>query len=390
MTNSWLSGWAHDRHDELVDVRRRLHARPELAFDEYATTDLVVARLVAAGLSPRVLPRGTGAVVDIGTGGPTVAIRADMDALPLPDQKDVPYRSTIEGVCHACGHDVHTTIALGTALALAEAPALPGRVRVIFQPAEERMGGAREVIAAGELEGVLQVFALHCDAHLPVGQVGVKSGPVTAACDLVEVRIFGPGGHTARPHLTVDVVDALARVAVDTPALLARRVDARAGLSLVWGAIQAGAAPNAIPGEGVLRGTVRVLDRTAWADAEKQVTAIIGDVVAGTGASVETHYERGVPPVVNDELCVEVMRSAIAAELGEDAVTGTRTSMGGEDFAWYGEHVPLAMARLGTHSDHLATVRDLHQGTFDVDERAIGVGVRVLASTVLTALSAAG
>src|SRR5690606_29556486 len=145
--------------------------------------------------------------------------------------------------------------------------------------------------------------------------------------------------------------------------------------------IRAGEAPNTIPSEGILRGTVRVLDHAAWADAEKQVTSAVADVAAGTGASVEVGYERGVPPVINDETSVQLMRAAIAAELGENAITGTRTSMGGEDFAWYGEHVPVTMARLGVHGEHLSTVRDLHQGNFDIDERALGIGVRVLVST---------
>lgn len=387
MTNNWLSGWVADHHHELVALRRRIHSRPELAFEEYATTELALGRLEAERLSPRRLPNGTGLVVDIGAGDRIIAVRADIDALPVPDLKTVPYRSTVAGVCHACGHDAHTAIALGTALALADAPFLPGRVRVIFQPAEERMGGAREVIKAGELEGVEHVFALHCDAHLPVGQVGLRVGPITAACDLVEVRLNGPGGHTARPHLTVDLVETLSRIAVDAPAMVARRVDARAGLSLVWGAIRAGEAPNTIPSVGVLRGTVRVLDHAAWSDAEKQVSSVISDIAAAAGASVQIDYERGVPPVVNDQTGVELMRAAVSAELGLSAIASTRTSMGGEDFAWFGEHVPVTMARLGTHSEALSTVRDLHQGNFDIDERALGIGVRVLTSTVLAALT---
>ncbi|AYY14681.1 amidohydrolase [Actinobacteria bacterium YIM 96077] len=385
MTTHWLATWVEAHHDELVGVRRHLHTHPELAFEEKATTELLVQRLTDAGLAPRRLPRGTGLVVDVGTGPRTVAVRADIDALPLSDPKDVPYRSAVEGACHACGHDAHAAIGLGIALALAEASELPGRVRVIFQPAEERMAGAREVIAAGELDGVERVFALHCDPRLHVGRIGIKLGPITAACDLVELNVTGPGGHTARPHLTVDVVDALSRIAVDTPALLARRADVRARLLLAWGAIQAGEAANAIPSTGTLKGTVRVLDHAAWAEAEKNLRAIVADVAAACGASAEVHYERGVPPVVNDDACVDLMRTAIAAELGDDAVTRTNTSMGGEDFAWYGEHAPVAMARLGVHNGN--AVHDIHQANFDIDERAIGVGVRVLARTALHALA---
>jgi amidohydrolase len=388
VTNSWLSQWVRDHHSELVDLRRRIHSRPEVAFTEYATTELLLGRLEAARLRPRRLPMGTGLLVDVGSGPRTVALRADIDALPVPDLKDVPYHSTVPGVSHACGHDAHTAIAVGAALALADAPDLPGRVRIIFQPAEEKMGGAREVIDAGGLDDVERLYALHCDAHLPVGQVGLRVGAVTAACDLVEVRLRGPGGHTARPHLTVDMVDTLARIAGGTPGLLARQVDVRAGLSLVWGAIKAGEAPNTIPSEGLLRGTVRVLDHAAWAQAEKVVSAAVEDVAAGTGAGVEIDYERGVPPVINDESTLRIMREAIATDLGEGAIAGTRTSMGGEDFAWYGEHVPVTMARLGVYGEQVSTVRDLHQGNFDIDERAIGVGVRVLVGAALAALRA--
>ncbi|SDS04741.1 amidohydrolase [Jiangella sp. DSM 45060] len=388
MTYDWLASWLDLHTDDLTALRRTLHARPELGLNEHQTTDLLVRQLRMSGLEPRVLPRGTGVVVDIGTGSRTVALRADIDALPLRDLKDVPYRSTVDGVCHACGHDAHTVMALGAALALAKVPQLPGRVRVIFQPAEEIMAGAREVIAAGALEGVERAFALHCDPRLPVGQIGMRSGPITAACDLVEVRVSGPGGHTARPQLTVDTVDTLSRIAVDAPALLARQIDIRAGFSLVWGSIQAGGPPNAIPSEGVLRGTVRVLDHAAWADAEKYVRAVVRDLAHPSGARVEVDYERGVPPVVNDEASVVLMRQAVATELGPHAVTGTSTSMGGEDFAWYGEHVPLALARIGVHGSALAKMGDLHQGDFDIDEKALAYGVRVFVSTALAALTA--
>ncbi|MGH8826299.1 MAG: amidohydrolase, partial [Jiangellaceae bacterium] len=295
--------------------------------------------------------------------------------------------STVDGICHACGHDAHTTIALGTALALNEAPRLPGRVRIVFQPAEELLpGGAHDVIAAGALDGVERIFALHCDPRLSVGQVGTRVGSLTAACDSVEVRVSGPGGHTARPHLTVDMVDTLARIAVDSPARLARQVDVRSGVSLVWGAIQSGNAPNAIPASGVLRGTVRILDHDAWAAAEKQVRSLVTDIAAASGAGVEISYQRGVPPVVNDEASVRLLQAAIVADLGEHCLAESAPSMGGEDFAWYGEHIPLAMARLGVHSGPIESMRDLHQGNFDIDERALDVGVRVLFHTALTAL----
>src|SRR6478752_1208406 len=219
------------REQELIDFRRDLHMHPELAFAEYRTTQRVADRLTAAGLVPSVLPRGTGLICEVGSGdGPTVALRADIDALPVPDEKDVPYSSTVPGVCHACGHDVHTTILVGTGLFLAQQAAaglLPGRVRLIFQPAEELPGGALEVMASGGISGVDRIFGLHCDPRVDVGKVGLKTGPITSACDKVSIRVSGPGGHTARPHLTADLVFALAKILTELPAGLSRRVDPR-------------------------------------------------------------------------------------------------------------------------------------------------------------------
>src|SRR5690349_20457007 len=260
-----LDRWLASRGAELVAVRRHLHAHPELSHGEFETAALIARELAVAGLSPRLLPKGNGLICDIGEGDRVIAFRADLDALPLQDVKDVPYRSTVSKAAHACGHDVHTTVLLGLGLALAqlnEQGELPGRVRLIFQPAEEGVpSGAPEVIATGALNDVVAISALHCYPQLPAGLVGVRSGPFTAAADTVEVRLTGPGGHTARPHLTADLVHALGRVIVDVPALLDRRVDPRAGVSMVWGAVHAGEAFNAIPGEGHVRGTVRILSR---------------------------------------------------------------------------------------------------------------------------------
>jgi amidohydrolase len=405
MTSSWpetppgadplpgqLDRWLASRGAELVAVRRHIHAHPELSHQEFETAALVARELAVVGLQPRFLPKGNGVICDIGHGDRVIALRADLDALPLPDTKDVPYRSTVDGVAHACGHDVHTTILLGVGLALAqlaEHDELPGRVRLLFQPAEEAMPqGAPEVIAAGGLKDVAAIYGLHCAPQLPVGLVGVRSGPFTAAADLVEVRLRGRGGHTARPHLTADLVHALGRVVVDVPSLLDRRVDPRAGVSMVFGAIRAGEAANAIPIEGYAKGTVRVLNRDAWREAPQLITQLIKDVVAGTGAEVEVKYTRGVPPVINDRLATAVIAGAAGAALGADRVVEAEISMGGEDFACYLEQVPGAMIRLGTGIAGNDTPMDIHQSGFDVDERAIGYGVRVMVHTALAALSA--
>ncbi|MEU3020451.1 MULTISPECIES: M20 family metallopeptidase [unclassified Nocardiopsis] len=380
------------RHErELTGFRRDLHMHPELAFAEHRTTGRLAERLRRAGLTPQALPQGTGLICDIGDGpGPMVALRADIDALPLTDEKDVPYRSTVPGVAHACGHDVHTTVLLAAGIFLAQqdrAGALPGRVRLLFQPAEELPGGAVEVVRAGGMEGVDRVFALHCDPRQMVGKVGLRTGGITAACDQIMVRLSGPGGHTARPHLTSDLVYALGKIVTELPAALSRRVDPRAGFSLVWGRISAGSAPNVIPDDAVAEGTVRCLDDEAWHSAPDILKGLVESVASAYGADAEVTYRRGVPPTINESRSVEILREATTTALGAEAVTPTPQSLGGEDFAWYLEHAPGALARLGTHSpDWDGDMLDLHRGTFDADERAIGVGTRLMVTTALTSL----
>ncbi|MEV4758037.1 amidohydrolase [Micromonospora sp. NPDC049559] len=380
------------RVPDLIVTRRTIHAHPELSGQEFQTAALIARELAGAGLDPRLLPKGNGVICDIDgePSGPVIALRADIDALPLVDVKDVPYRSTVPGVCHACGHDVHTTVLLGVGLLLAQLAQrgeLPGRVRLIFQPAEEILPcGSLEVIEAGGLEDVAQIFALHCDPNLPVGQVGLRVGPITAAADNVTVRLSGPGGHTARPHLTVDLVDALGRLVTEVPALVGRRVPANSGLLLVFGQASAGTQYNVIPSEAVASGTLRVLDRDTWELAPKIVTQVVRDVIAPTGATVDVEYLRGRPPVVNDAQAIRVLTAATTAALGPAGVAETPQSMGGEDFSWYLEYVPGALARLGV--GRTAPNADLHRPTFDVDERAIAVGVRLLVHTVFSAFAA--
>ncbi|HUA27527.1 MAG TPA: amidohydrolase [Streptosporangiaceae bacterium] len=379
---------------ELIDFRRDLHAHPEIGYHEHRTTRRVKLRLEAAGLRPTVLPKGTGLLVDIGSGTePVVGLRADLDALPISDEKNVPYRSTAANACHACGHDVHTTVLVGAGLFLARtaaAGALPGRVRLIFQPAEEVPCGALDVLAAGGIASVDRVFALHCDPRLDVGKIGTRVGAITAACDKISVRVHGPGGHTARPHLTADLVYALGKIITELPAALSRRVDPRSSLSLVWGRVNAGAAANAIPDDGIVEGTVRCLDDEAWHQAPDLLKALVDSVAAAYGVVAELSYVRNVPPTVNEAISTAMVEAAADRVLGPDAVVAAPQSLGGEDFAWYLESIPGALARLGTRKPGSGDDFDIHQPAFDVDERAIGVGVRLMVATALTAMLGSG
>ncbi len=382
----WLDEWIRANAADVVSWRRRIHANPELSRREYATTEMIVGLLRAVGLRPSVLPGGTGVICDIGSGPTCVALRADLDALPLTEATGLPFASTVHGAAHACGHDAHTAILLATARVLATAPELPGRVRLIFQPAEEVMpGGALDAITAGALEGVDRIFGLHCDPRLPVGRIGTRVGALTSAADLIELRLTSPGGHTSRPHLTADLVHALGTVITSLPSVLSRRVDPRSGTVLVWGAVHAGEAPNAVPQDGKLLGTLRTADHAVWSELEPLVAGAVESLLAPTGVGFELDYRRGVPPVVCDQDSTYLLRAGAEAALGEDALAGTEQSSGGEDFGWYLEHVPGAFARLGVWPGEGAQ-RDLHQPTFELDERALLVGARVMVHTALAAL----
>ncbi len=384
----------------VVDFRRDLHRHPELSYEEHRTTERILALLTGAGMSPVAL-EDTGAYVDIGTGPIVLGLRADIDALPLTEQTGLDYASATPGVAHSCGHDVHTAVMAGTALALqrvlvdddgrrdpgfAHLP-LAGRVRIIFQPAEERLpGGSLSVIRQGVLEGIPRILAAHCEPRFDVGTIGTRIGAITSAADTVKISLSGRGGHTSRPHLTEDLVYALSGIAVQVPAVLNRRIDVRSAVSVVWGQIAAGAAPNAIPASGYLAGTMRCLDAEVWESAGDLLDEVVRQVAQPFGVDVHLEHIRGVPPVVNTEAETDLIEDSARYELGSRAIQLTPQSMGGEDFAWMTQLVPGSMLRLGTRTPG-GPVYDLHMGDYAPDERAIGVGMRIFTAAALRALA---
>ncbi|GAA4480857.1 M20 family metallopeptidase [Enteractinococcus fodinae] len=381
---------------DTVAFRRDIHQHPELSFREHRTTDQIIATLQRFGLKPQRL-ESTGAYVDIGTGPIVLGIRADIDALPVKEATGLPYASIHDGIAHACGHDIHTAVCLGTAITLhrlwartanvdVDHLALGGRIRVIFQPAEEKIpGGSLEVIKQGVLDGVPRIIALHADPSFDVGTIGTRIGAITSATDTVRVTLTGRGGHTSRPQQTQDVVYALAQIAAQVPAILSRRIDVRSGVQLTWGHIQSGHAPNAIPTTGHLAGTFRTLDADAWETGAQLLDEVIGQVAAPYGVKVALEHVRGVPPVVNREAETDLIEDATRFELGSRNIELAPQSMGGEDFAWMTKEVPGAMFRLGTRTPGGPTF-DLHQGDYNPDERAIGVGIQIFTQAALRAL----
>ncbi|MER0080661.1 M20 family metallopeptidase [Corynebacterium sp. KPL2861] len=385
MISEFISEWFDAHRAEVIAWRRHIHRNPETANQEVETTNYIANILADYGLEPQRFPH-TGLMVDIGpnTELGRLAFRADIDALPITEVTGLEFTSEKPGTMHACGHDVHTTVALGLACALADfqrVNQLQLGIRVIFQPAEEVwVGGATDVISWGALEGVHSIFAIHAEPKLRVGRIGIRAGAITSATDVVELKIKGPGGHTSRPHLSADVVYALGKVITELPALLSRRVDPRTGTVLVFGQVNSGYAPNAIPETGMLTGTMRTADITIWRQMQELFAELVDQILAPVGVEYELSYNRGVPPVLNDDVATAMLASA-AQSIDPQAVVQAPQSSGGEDFSWYLEKVPGSMARLGCWSGE-GEQHDLHMGDLIVDERAIGVGIKLFGAVV--------
>ena len=375
---------------EAIELRRVVHRHPELSGEEYRTTELIADRLRSHGMTPRLRTPRTGLSVDLGSGGPMVAFRADIDALPIHEPPGLTFTSEIPGVMHACGHDAHTAIAFGVARVLHEMESdLAGRVRMIFQPAEETFpGGAYDLVREGIMEGVSAILAYHVDPGLETGRIGFKPGAVTSSADRFYVTLEGPGGHTARPHQTVDLLYAMGVVLTQVPAMLDRMIDARAPVALVFGRAQSGTADNVIPTHAELSGTLRTADRGVWEEVPSMLEQLVRDITAPLGAKVLFHYQRGIPPVSNDADLVERARSAVGRALGTDALAGTYVSMGAEDFARYLDEAPGALMRLGCRDG--TGKSDLHSAAFRLDESCIRVGIRGAVAALLDMLDAAG
>ncbi len=361
---------------DAVRMRRDLHRHPEVSWTERRTTYRIAEALSASGLDPQVRTDLVGLTVDVGTGPPIVGFRADIDALPIHEETGAPYRSQIDGVMHACGHDAHTAIAVGIAQTLTLLDDLPGTARIIFQPAEEELpSGAAKLVEEGAIDGLAALIAFHVDPTIPPGVVGLKTGPITSAADKLHIRLTGPGGHTSRPHRTVDLVHVAARIVVDLPVMVRSELDPRQHLAMVFGRISGGDTANAIPTEIEISGTARVQESEVWDGLAEIIDRQIEAISSPFGAGVEVSHLRGAPPVENDPAVIETIESAAAAVLGPDGVQPTPQSMGSEDFAWFLDHVPGALIRLGASKNEHPV--DLHSPTFEINEAAIEHGIAV-------------
>ena len=377
---------------EIIEIRRALHRRPELGNEERETAALVAAKLVQMGLEVRTGVAGTGvvAVLDSGCSGPVVALRADMDALPVIEETGLPFASEKPGLMHACGHDAHMAMVIGAARVLTEVKsALKGKVKFIFQPCEERPpGGAEAMIRAGVLEEpvVDAIFGLHVDPHLPVGLLVYKKGISMAGVQDFTLTVTGVSGHGASPQLTVDAVVVAAQLILALQTVVSRMSNPVDPVVLTVGMIEGGRANNIIADKVVLKGTIRALNLGTLNILASKIGQIASGVTAAAGAGYELQFTPGYPPLINDTRLLELVRQAVDEELGPGKVLrAAQPAMGSEDFAFFAQHVPGVFWHLGANSGG-AEAPPWHHPRFDLDEKALPIGAAVLARCAVTCL----
>ncbi|WP_009633551.1 M20 family metallopeptidase [Synechocystis sp. PCC 7509] len=375
---------AEKLRDRLIEIRRHIHTHPELSAQEYKTAAFVAGVLSSNGVRVTETVAKTGVIAEVignGTDARLLAIRTDMDALPIEERTGLEYASREPGIMHACGHDVHTTVGLGTAIILAQlASELPGNVRLLFQPAEEIAQGASWMIADGGMDKVTAILSLHVFPSINAGSIGVRYGALTAAADDLEIEIIGESGHGARPHEAIDAIWIASQVITNLQQAISRTQNPLRPVVLSIGQINGGRAPNVIADRVKLLGTVRSLHPETRANLPSWITNIVSSVCDSYGARYHVNYRSGVPSVQNDLALSQLVQTAAEEALGSDRVLVlTEPSLGAEDFSMYLEHAPGTMFRLGVGYKDRALNYPLHHPLFDVDESAIITGVVTMA-----------
>jgi amidohydrolase len=384
---------AADLLPEVIAHRRHLHAHPELSFEEFKTAAYVEEQLKAIGISEVQTMAVTGRVATIEGRNPykkVVALRADMDALPIQEQNEVAYKSCNQGVMHACGHDVHTSSLLGVAAILhSMRDQFEGTVKLVFQPGEEKLpGGASLMIQEGVLMSptVNSMFGQHVMPLLPAGKVGFRSGLYMASTDEIYVKVKGKGGHGAMPHLNIDPVIVTAQMLTALQQVVSRGANPAIPSVLSFGKVIANGATNVIPNEVYLEGTFRTLDEKWREEAHRQILRIAHGVAESYGATVEFNIMKGYPFLKNDESLTAKAKAAAISYLGEEQVVDLDIWMAAEDFSFYSQEVPACFYRLGTRNEARGIISSVHTPTFDIDESALEIGMGLMAWQAVSAL----
>lgn len=385
-----LDRFTDEEVSRLISLRRELHRYPELSWREHATSDRLADILQSLGAADVQRVANTGVVARFrgrDPGGPLVAVRGDIDALPIQEETGLRFASLVPGVMHACGHDVHATWAVGAAMELVREPAT-GDVLVVLQPAEELGAGAPAILATGALDGVTAIFGGHVDRRFAVGDVIAQEGALAASADTFEIELIGRGAHGARPHESRDTIVAAAAIITALQTVVSRRIDPGAPAVLSVGSVHAGVAPNVIPEKATLSGTLRAMDPHTRQRLHDEVTRLAASVADAYGVTANVRLERGTPPIVNPQRESEWAREAATAILGDRAVVPfCITNMGGEDFAFYMERMPGCFLRFGAREPGGETI-GAHSPRFYAAEGTIFVGAAVLAQCARVASAA--
>jgi amidohydrolase len=384
---------ANDLQDKLIAYRHDFHTHPEVGFHEFRTSSRVAAVLTSLGCLVRQNVGKTGVVAELGHGLPIVAIRADMDALPLQEENKIAYASQNPGVMHACGHDAHTAILLGVAEMLSKEEHLPGTIRFLFQPAEEvadedGFSGAQRMVQDGAMQGgVGMTLALHVSAHIPVGQISVEAGPASGGVDTFRAAILGTGGHGARPHETVDPIFLAAYVILALNGIVSRRLNPYDPAVVSIGSIHAGKVDNVIPDQVDILGTIRYMQP----EVQKQIHAEIKkafDVAKSLGGNYKLKFEIGTPPMINDAKVVDLIKQVSTDIIGRENIVAPQKGLGAEDFGCFSELAPGAMFSLGSKVE--GHEQEHHNSRFDVNDDCLPIGVAILTETALRYLHKGG
>ncbi len=369
---------------DLIQLRRHLHAHPELSGQEYQTAALVAGELRKSGWEVKEGVGRTGVVAEMGRqSGSVVALRVDMDALPIEERTGLDYASCMQGLMHACGHDLHTCIGLGVAKVLAKNRFITSRVRIIFQPAEEIAQGANWMKSEKVLEGVKAIFGVHVYPDLLVGEIGIRSGTFTAAAAELEIDIIGKGGHGARPHEGIDSIWIAAKVISGLQEAISRRLDALKPVVISFGKISGGNAFNVIAERVKLLGTVRCLDSSLYKKLPAWIESIVKNIASNYGAKAHVKLKSIAPPVLNDPDLTNLLSCCAKNFIDEKKIIYLENpSLGAEDFAFFLQDVPGTMFRLGVNGGKGCA--PLHSGYFSLDERSLELGIKILSQTMVT------
>ena len=370
---------------ELILLRRHLHAHPELSGQEYQTAAFVAGELRKSGWEVKEAVGKTGVVAEMGNkNGPVIGLRVDMDALPIEERTGLDYSSSIQGLMHACGHDLHTCIGLGVAKVLANSKFTTSRIRIIFQPAEEIAQGANWMRAEKVLEGVQALFGVHVYPDLSVGKIGIKSGTFTAAAAELEIDIIGKGGHGARPHEGTDSIWIAAKVISGLQEAISRRLDALKPVVISFGKISGGNAFNVIAERVKILGTVRCLDSQLYEKLPQWIEKIVKNIASNYGAKANINFKSIAPPVYNDPELTNLLSDCAKNFMDKDDIVFLENpSLGAEDFAFFLQDVPGTMFRLGVAGEQGCA--PLHSGYFSLDERSLELGIKILSQTIVMA-----